>query len=97
MFTNHFSRCGTRSSWLSTTFIAALISLTPVCYVVVTNSTTGWFPFHVMLRADWITAPTQSNRVPFPCGSKMPQHRSIALSFKAAKLRCASRTSIMPL
>ena len=30
MSTNHLSRCGNRSSWLSTTFIASLVSLTPV-------------------------------------------------------------------
>jgi len=28
--THHLSRCGNRSSWLSTSFIAALVSLTPV-------------------------------------------------------------------
>ena len=30
MSTNHFSRCGNRSSWLCTIFIAALVSLPPV-------------------------------------------------------------------
>ena len=79
MSTNHFAKCGNRLIWASTLSIASLGSFTPVGYVVVTSSTTGWTPFQGRVRANWSTASIESSNAPFQWVSRMPQQRSMGL------------------
>src|SRR5215831_11146245 len=63
--TNHFPKGDSRLSWASTRSMASLVRVTPVWYVVVTSSTTGWVPFQVMVRANPTTASSESSNDPF--------------------------------
>ena len=63
--TNHFPKGDSRLSWASTRSMASLVRVTPVWYVVVTSSTTGWVPFQVMVRANPRTTFSESSNDPF--------------------------------
>jgi hypothetical protein len=60
--------------------MASLVRVTPVWEMLVTNATTGWFPFQVIVLADRITECAESSTDPFPWYSHIPQHCSIGWS-----------------